>query len=486
MLPLSDVTPTAQPAQRAQALPSYDLSMTTNPARSHALSYAQFLRDSPSSFHAAEAVVRRLIAEGFIVQDEKDPWDASPGGHVMRRDGAVMAWFVPNSVTDASGFRIVGAHTDSPALRLKPSPSTVTPQGWGQIGVEVYGGAIWNSWLDRELAIAGRLILDDGSEVLVRTSALARIPQLAIHLDRAVNSEGIKLDPQKHLHPVWTVDSPDADILLEVAKSAGMTSTDSIASFDLLAVPAQGPEFFGESAQFLAAGRQDNLSSVHAGLTALRNVARAHDGAASDSTATFTAEDAPSESRDSTATRSSGHEGGDILVFACFDHEEVGSETRGGAAGPILETVLRRTAHALGRDEDGYSRMLASSSCISSDAGHSLHPNYPERHDPERQPVMGRGPMLKINANQRYATEAVGERIWKRACAAASIAEQSFVSSNSMPCGSTIGPITATRLGIVTVDVGIPLLSMHSAREMSHINDLHALSQALEAYWAGA
>lgn len=430
--------------------------MPLDATREHAIDYAHFLADSPSSYHAAHLVAQRLEDAGFARQEETAPWDATPGGHVMVRDGAVMAWFVPENLGEGGGFRIVGAHTDSPAFKLKPNASTTTPDGWGQLGVEVYGGMLWNSWLDRELALAGRLVTTDGRQVLVRTGAVARIPQLAVHLDRGVNTEGLKLDPQRHLHPVWTVDHPGADVLDIVARDAGLEDASRIAAHDLVTIPTQGPDFFGEDGCFLASGRQDNLSSVHSALTALEAIAQ----------------EPPT--------------GGDVLVLACFDHEEVGSATRSGAAGPVLEDVLHRTAWALGREGDALARMLAASSCVSSDAGHSVHPNYADRHDPDTRPVMGRGPMLKINANQRYTTDAVGTALWDRACAAAGVPHQEFVSNNAMPCGSTIGPITATRLGITTVDVGIGLLSMHSAREMSHIADLHAMSGALRAYWMGA
>lgn len=422
----------------------------------NAVDYQHFLLDSPSPYHAAEVVAQRLVDAGFTRACERQPWDASPGGHVMVRDGAVAAWVVPASVADDAGFRIVGAHTDSPAFSVKPSVQSTTPDGWGQIDVEVYGGMMWNSWLDRELTLAGRLVLTDGSVVLARTGPIARIPQLAIHLDRNVNPDGLKLDPQQHLHPVWTVDNPSGDLLEHVARTAGLDDASGVASFDLILTPSQGPGFFGDNGQFVAASRQDNLSSVHPGLVALERLAA----------------DAP--------------QSGDITVFMCFDHEEVGSESRTGAAGPILETVLRRTAAALGRDEDGYERMLAASSCVSADAAHSVHPNYAGHHDPDNRPVMGRGSIIKINSKQRYATDAQGIALWNRACAAAGVASQSFVGNNAMPCGSTIGPITATRLGILTVDVGVGLLSMHSAREMSHVDDLFALSAALEAYWRGA
>ena len=423
---------------------------------SNTLDYLHFLADSPSPYHAAFLVAQRLEDAGFSRQDETAPWDATPGGHVMVRDGAVMAWLVPEKVTEKTGFRIVGAHTDSPAFTLKPSPQTTSPDGWGQVEVEVYGGMIMNSWLDRELCIAGRLIMASGEELLVRTAPLARIPQLAIHLDRSVN-DTLHLDPQKHLHPVWTVDTPDASLMDTIAQAAGLENATEVVSFDLICVPSQGPATFGANAQFIAAGRQDNLSSVHPALVALEEIARM--GTPTD---------------------------GDVIVLSCFDHEEVGSESRTGAAGPILEDVLRRTAFALGRDEDGYARMIASSTCISADAAHSVHPNYPEVHDPAHHPVMGRGPVLKINAKQRYATNGTGVALWKRACEQAHVSTQNFVSNNASPCGSTIGPITATRLGIETVDVGIGLLSMHSAREMSHVQDLLDLRKVLAAYWLGA
>ena len=272
-----------------------------------------------------------------------------------------------------------------------------------------------------------------------------------------MNPVGLKLDPQKHLHPVWTVDNPTGSVLEHVAQSAGLEDASQVAAFDLILTPSQGPGFFGDKGQFVAASRQDNLSSVHPGLVALERLA---------------AEGTPA--------------GGDVAVFMCFDHEEVGSGSRTGAAGPILETVLRRTAAALGRDEDGFERMLAASSCVSADAAHSVHPNYAGHHDPDNRPVIGRGPVIKINSKQRYATDGEGVALWNRACAAAGVASQSFVGNNAMPCGTTIGPITATRLGILTVDVGIGLLSMHSAREMSHVDDLLDLARVLEAYWRGA
>ena len=436
--------------------------------------YMNFMDQSPTSYHAVAVMADELRQTGFHPQKETDPWDVRPGGHYVVRDGAMIAYVIPPQTTSAStaeresvgkhspknkndggrhtAYRIIGAHPDSPALALKPTPQSTTSDGWGQLAVEVYGGALLNSWLDRELCVAGRVVDEHGAVHLVRTKPIARVPQLAIHLDRKVN-EGLELNPQKHIHPIWTVDDDSADIMDVIAESAGLSSKREIFGWDLKLVPTQKAAKIGAQSQFIASGRQDNLSSVFAGFHVLRHL-------------------------DTDAIP-----GDDILVFVANDHEEVGSGTRSGAAGPFLEDVLHRTAVALGYGPDDEARMMARSVCISSDAGHSVHPNYAERHDPDTRPMMGRGPMVKINANQRYVSDAVGEAIWQRACEAAGIRHQAFVSHNAMPCGSTIGPITATRLGMVTVDVGIPLLSMHSAREMSHEYDCWALSEAMCALW---
>ncbi|HQA30861.1 MAG TPA: M18 family aminopeptidase [Propioniciclava tarda] len=406
-----------------------------------------FVEASPSSYHAAAEVARRLSAAGYIEQREDALWDASPGGHFVVRDGAVVAWRVPAG--EASGFRIVGAHTDSPGFKLKPRPTTGNA-GWQQAGMEVYGGPLFNSWLDREFGLAGRLVLRDGRVALVSTPAWLRIPQLAPHLDRSVN-DGLRLDKQAHLMPVFSVGSPGLELMSLVAKVAGV-SVDDIAGHDLYAAVVERPEVFGPDGEFLASGRLDNLSSVHAGLLAI-----------------LASPDAST-----------------VNVLACFDHEEVGSGSRSGAAGPLLEQVLLRIAESLGRTGDAYQRLLAASSCISADAGHAVHPNYAGLHDPDHRPLLNAGPLLKINANLRYTTDAASSAVWARACQAAGVAMQYFVSNNAVPCGSTIGPMTAERLGIVTCDVGIPLLSMHSTRELAGTKDPGWFVGALTAYYAGA
>ena len=426
-------------------------------AIAHVNDYSAFITASPSSYHAAAEIARRLDAAGFSRVHEEEVWRRDAGGAYFVRDGAVIAWWVPVHASPTSSFRIIGCHTDSPALKVKPLGSSTTPDGWGHIDVEVYGGPLINSWLDREIGFAGRVIDREGHSHLVSTGAIARVPQLAIHLDREVYSTGLKLDHQIHIHPVWHADGAEAESFFTVvAREAGLDSAEDIAGHDLVSFACEAPGRFGANGEFFAAGRQDNLSSVHAGLTAFERLATGGDTATCDDQA--------------------------VAVFAAFDHEEVGSSTRSGACGPILETTLRRLAATLGADEDGYHRMLAGSSCISADAGHWVHPNYADRHDPATHPMPGRGPMLKVNADQRYATDAVGTALWTRACERAGVEHQVFVSNNAMPCGSTIGPLTATRLGITTVDVGIGMLSMHSAREMTHVADHLALSRVLEEY----
>ncbi|NQX28496.1 M18 family aminopeptidase [Microbacteriaceae bacterium VKM Ac-2854] len=415
----------------------------------HIADFADFLRASPSSYHAAAETARRLDAAGFTQLIETAAWSATPGRYYVVRDGAIVAWRLPAGADAVTPFRILGAHTDSPGFALKPRP-TIGSNGWLQAGVEVYGGPLLNSWLDRELELAGRVVTRGGAEILVRTGAFLRIPQLAIHLDRGAN-DGLTLDRQRHTVPVWGVGPlADADLLGVIAARAGLADAGEIAGYDLVTADTQPPARFGLDDMLFAAGRMDDLSSVHAGLVALLG-----------------------------AAEESGH----ISMLAAFDHEELGSASRSGASGPFLEDVLSRIGAALDAGVDDRARAIAGSWCLSADAGHAVHPNYPEKHDPGNRPLAGGGPLLKINANQRYATDARGAALWADVCARAGVPYQEFVSNNAVPCGSTIGPLTATRLGINTVDVGVPLLSMHSARELAHVDDLVALARAIGAFF---
>ncbi|MDR7382926.1 M18 family aminopeptidase [Promicromonospora iranensis] len=420
-------------------------------AREHVADLGAFVAASPSSYHAAEEVARRAEAAGFTRLAEDTAWAVALGGrHVVVRDGSVIAFTLPDAAGPTTAFTIVGAHTDSTGFKLKPKPTTHGAGGWWQAGVEVYGGPLLNSWLDRELELAGRIVTHDGTEHLVRTGPMLRIPQLAIHLDRGVNDNGLTLDKQRHTQPVWGLgDAESADVLAALAADAGVDPA-AIGGYDVVLADTQPARAFGAGQALFASARLDNLLSTHAGLTALLRAGGA----------------------------------GSIQVFAGFDHEEIGSASRSGAAGPFLEEVLTRISSALGATVDERARAFAASLHVSSDVGHAVHPNYTERHDPANRPVAGGGPILKINANQRYATDAHGAAAWSVACATAGVPTQEFVSNNVMPCGSTIGPISATRLGIRTVDVGVPILSMHSARELTAVVDPWYLARAMESVFA--
>jgi aspartyl aminopeptidase len=432
----------------------------------HIRDLGDYVSASPSSFHAAHEGARRLAEAGFTGLDELQPWDATAGKFYVIRDGALIAWVTPEGAGPTTGFNILGAHTDSPSFKLKPKPTTGR-FGWLQAGVEVYGGPLLNSWLDRELQLAGRLVMLDGTQHLTATGPLLRFPQLAIHLDRAVN-EGLTLDKQQHMNPVFGLGDPGGEDLLAVLAErvpGKGTPVDpaQIGGYDVVIADTQPPAVFGLRSEFFASGRLDNLSATHAGITALIAHADASDGGLEASVET-----AP------------------IAVLAAFDHEEVGSASRSGASGPVLEDILVRISDGLGASASQRRQAFAASFCVSADAGHAVHPNYAERHDPVNRPVLNRGPLLKINANQRYATDAAGAALWARLCGEAGVPFQEFVSNNTMPCGSTIGPLTATRLGIRTVDVGVPLLSMHSARELCGVEDPHRLARVTELFFGAA
>ncbi len=394
---------------------------------------AEFIVAAPTPYHAVAEAVRRLEAAGFTD-------GLGPGRRYEVRDGTVLAWSVREDQTEAP-LRVFLAHTDSPTLKVKPRPD-VGRGGWRQVGVEVYGGTLWNTWLDRDLGLAGRLALYDGSTVLVNVDRpLLRVPQLAIHLDRSVN-QGLKLDAQQHLLPIWGLGAPSEGDLLEFLASEVGVNGEDIAAHDLVVHDLTPPARLGEESDLFAAPRLDNLSSVHAGINALI---------------------AASESDDDV-----------IPVLVGFDHEEIGSNSATGAAGPLLEELLTRLAGGF----DARGPVFAASRCLSVDVTHAAHPNYLELHEPDHRTLPNRGPALKVNANQRYATDAPGAAAWQRACRDAGVPTQVFVGKNTVPCGSTVGPITATRLGIRTVDVGIPVLSMHSARELCGVDDPGFLAAA--------
>lgn len=423
---------------------------TVSPEDPVAADLFSFIAESPTPFHAAASAMRRLGAAGYTELSEHDDWTDVGGRRMLRRGGALIAWQRPESAAAGTPVRIVGAHTDSPNLRLTPRPDTGRV-GYQQVGVEVYGGPLLNSWLDRDLGIAGRLFSNDGSETLVCIDEpLARVTQLAIHLDRDVN-DGLKLDRQLHLSPIWGLGAAlDGGVVAHVAARAGVDAS-NVTSFELMFHDVTAPSVIGADRSMYAAPRIDNLTSCHAAVTAMAQL-----------------ED------DATA------------VAVLFDHEEVGSSSATGADGAFLAHVLERIELAAGGDRASLLRSVAGSWCLSADGAHAVHPNYLDRHEPEHHVHLNGGPVIKINANVRYATDAGGVAEVRRAATAAGVPLQMYSHRSNLACGSTIGPLTASNLGMSTIDVGAAQLSMHSARELGGVDDPAMMTKLIAAFLADA
>jgi aspartyl aminopeptidase len=414
-----------------------------------------FIGAAPSPYHAVAEGRQRLESAGFAPLELADEWPAAPGRYLVSRGGALVAWQVPESAAPSTPVRIVGAHTDSPNLRVKPQPDT-GGAGWRQLAVEVYGGALWNSWLDRDLGLSGRVVVRNAEGLEERLFAvdepLLRVPQLAIHLDRDVNGQGLKLNPQQHLTPVWGVGAVETGTFARFLAQLVGCDADDIVAWDAMTHDVVPGTLLGFDGSLLAAARLDNLVSCWAGLTALSD---------------------PDASAGTEAP---------VAMVCLFDHEEVGSTSATGADGALLAQVLERSVLARGGDRSHLLRSLAGSVCASADMAHATHPNYPERHEPGHHIAIDGGPVIKRNANARYATDAAGEAALAEACHRAGVPHQVFVSRNDQPCGSTIGPLTAARLGIATADIGAPQLSMHSARELCAATEPARLAKALGAF----
>ena len=431
-------------------------------ARTRALDLIEFIDRGVTPNHATQEVCRRLSEAGFTELAERDVWRLDKGSrHYVTRNGtSVMAFVVGPRSPAVAGYSMVGAHTDSPSLKLKPKAS-YTKHGYRQVGVEVYGGPLLTTWLDRDLSVAGRLAVKDGAgtkTVLVDMERpLLRIPNVAIHLNRDVNKDGFKLNKQEHLPPLWgiAVDEIGEDALLaRIAERAGVNLAD-VVDHDLSLYETSGGTLAGLDDAFVLAARLDNLASCHSGMTALLQTA----GDAAD------------------ATR----------VIALYDHEEVGSRSAQGAAGSFLRATLERIVDAHPDAEpQAYPRAIAASFLLSADMAHSVHPNYPDKHDARHMPLMGKGPVIKTNASQAYATDGESAAKFVALCKEAGFVPQNFVSRADIGCGSTIGPITAAQLGVKTVDVGNPMLSMHSIREMAGTTDVELMHRAMVALFSSA
>ncbi|MEH6649486.1 MAG: M18 family aminopeptidase [Motiliproteus sp.] len=433
----------------------------------------EYLQQSPTPFHATAQLAERLVAVGFETLDETRSWQLQAGGRylVTRNDSSIIAFVLPADAALAdTGWRMVGAHTDSPCLKVKPNPDRVK-QGYYQLGVEVYGGALLNPWFDRDLSLAGRVSYLDSAGQLRHSlinfvEPVAVVPSLAIHLDREANKKR-EINPQTMLPLLLAIADPEqqkTDLRqlllhqlqvqqLQEQQSDAETASDSAAEvldYELFCYDTQAPAMIGLQQQFIASARLDNLLSCYVGLEGMLQ-----------------------------ALRSGDVDRGMLLV--CNDHEEVGSQSAVGADGPFLEQVLERIMPEV----EPRQRMLAQSVMISADNAHGIHPNFSDKHDANHGPMLNAGPVIKINANQRYATNSATSALFRQLAKAEDVPVQAFTVRSDMACGSTIGPLTAAKIGVPTLDIGVPTFGMHSIRELAGSEDAFNLMRVLKRFYRG-
>ncbi|MBM4382401.1 MAG: M18 family aminopeptidase [Deltaproteobacteria bacterium] len=425
----------------------------------------RFIDASPTPYHAVAEASRRLERAGFTRVAETEAWALAPGArhYLVRSESSLLAFEVGEAPLADAGFHAIGAHTDSPNLRVKPAPD-ITAHGLRQLAIEPYGGVLLHTWLDRDLSLAGRVVLATASGLRSVTvdfaRPLLRIPNLAIHLQRETKTEGLKLNEQTHLVPVLGLEGapPLAELVASElrAQGHGDATASAIHGFDLMLYDTQSSCVSGARGEFLHAPRLDNLASCHAALSALTSAQRAP---------------LPAFSR----------------VVVLYDHEEVGSRSAQGAqSGLLADTLARIESAAKSGGPQGFARAMARSLLVSADMAHAVHPNYSDRHEPGHRPKLGGGPVLKVNSNQSYASDAVTLGHFTALCRARGIDPQHFVARSDLGCGSTIGPISAARAGIRTVDVGSPMLSMHSCREMAAVADVEPMISVLRGFFETA
>lgn len=413
-----------------------------------------FIAASPTPFHAVATMRARFVAAGFELLDEQKPWQVRPGGAyvVTRNDSSIIAFRVGNEMA-TQGMRMVGAHTDSPCLKVKPHPE-LQRNGFFQLGVEVYGGVLLNPWFDRDLALAGRVTFVDGKGALCNAlydskRAVGIIPSLAIHLDRDVNSNR-SINAQNHLPVVMGLakNQKHTDFRLWLTDELKQQGSDvvKVLDYELSFYDNQRGAVVGINNDLVASARLDNLLSCFVGMQALVNAAT-----------------------------------GVTQLLVCNDHEEVGSLSAAGAQGPMLKGLLSR----LLPDNETRERCLQNSVFVSVDNAHGVHPNFADKHDGNHGPLLNGGPVIKVNANQRYASNSETQALFRHICERENIPVQTFVVRSDMACGSTIGPITAAELGVRTVDVGTPQFAMHSIRELAGVDDVGHMLKALSAFYRG-
>lgn len=427
-----------------------------------ALDLIRFIDASPSPWHAVASAEARLQAAGYSRLNEGGRWQLKAGGrHYVVRGASLIAFTLGSGFLPEAGLRIVGAHTDSPGLRLKPR-AALAGDGLARLGVEIYGGPILATFTDRDLSLAGRVVLRGEASPETRLpetrllrflDPLVRLPNLAIHMNREVNEQGLKLNKQTELPLILGLTGDgDAEAQLRclLAKAAG-AEADELLGWEMAVYDVQPGSLWGAQREFIADSQLDNLASCHAALTALL------------------ATDQPAAT----------------CMTALFDHEEVGSESASGAGGSFIANVLARIAAQAGLDEDDRQRMLAQSFFVSADMAHAYHPNFPNAYEPAHKVKMNGGPVIKTNVNQRYSSNAETAARFIGCCEQAGVPYQQYAHRSDLGCGSTIGPTVAAQLGINSVDVGSPMWAMHSARESAGVHDHAYMIAALAAAYAG-
>ncbi len=418
-----------------------------------------FIYECPTAFHAVGTVKDRLHTCGFIQLQEEEKWNLEKGGKyfVTKNDSAIAAFVIGKGNAVECGFKIIGAHTDSPTFRIKPAPEMTSEGSYIRLNTEVYGGPILSTWLDRPLAVAGRVtvrsenILYPETRLVNIKKPILIIPNLAIHMNREVN-KGIELNAQRDTLPLLAhvkESLEKGNYLLQVIAEELKVDASSMIDFDLYLYEYEKGSIIGLNNEFISSGRLDDLAMVHAGIEALCKVEAVQ------------------------ATN----------VMIAFDNEEVGSRTKQGGDSPFLATVLERIIISQGKGREDFFRALAKSFMISADLAHAVHPNMGEKHDPVNRPVLNKGPVIKISANQSYTTDSNSDAVYEEICKKAGVPVQKFVNRSDLAGGSTIGPISSTHLDIRSVDMGTPILAMHSIRELGGVLDHTYVAASFEEFF---
>ena len=428
--------------------------------RNLAIELIDFLYDSPSACHGVKATQRILNENGFIEIKEEDKWDLKSKGkyYVIKNDSALIAFEIGSEDIEQVGFRLIGAHTDVPGFRIKPNPQMISEGKYVKLNTEVYGGPILHTWYDRPLGIAGKVALKGASPLkpeirLVNINKpLLIIPSLAIHMNREVN-EGYKINRQVDTLPLLGLINDKLekeDYLMNILAQELKVNKEDILNFELGLYEYEKGSLIGMNEELISSGRFDDLWMVYAGIKALV------------------------DSKENVATK----------VMICIDNEEIGSLTAEGANSTLLNNILERIALGLGKDREGYYRALANSIMISADLAHAVHPNLGDKHDPTNRPVLEGGPVLKIAASGSYSTDSFNGAVFAGICEAAGVPFQKFVNRSDVRGGTTIGPVTAANLTIPVIDMGAPVIGMHSIRELASVKDNYYTIKAFTEFFS--